>query len=65
MSSLRTAKDCQDSEMSNMRKEISTLTRALPILTHKMVDRSIKHGGSGYKSNGGYASDEIKKENSR
>ena len=34
MSSLRTAKDCQDSEMSNMQKEISTPTRALTTLTH-------------------------------
>ena len=66
MFTLRTAKDHQDSEMSNMQKEISTLRKALTILAHKMVDRSSKRGGGcGYKSDGGYATDESEKENAR
>ena len=64
MSTLRSAKDLQDSEMSNMQKEISTLTRALTTLTHKMMDRSSKHGSGGYESDRGYATEDSKTENS-
>ena len=49
--------------MDNMRKEISTLTRALTTLTHKMVEKSSRRGC--YKSNGGYETRESEKENTR
>ena len=49
-----------------MRKEISTLTRSLTTLTHKMVDKSSRCGGGrGYKSNGDYKTEESEKENTR
>ena len=47
-----------------MRKEISTLTRALTTLTYKMVDKSSKRGG-GYESDGGYKTEESEKENTQ
>ena len=66
MSSMQSAKDCQDTEMANMCKEISTLTQAPDTLTHKMMDKSSKRGGGGdYKSDTGYATDESEKENTR
>ena len=66
MSTLRIAKDHQDYEMSKIRREISTLVRALTTRHHKMVDRSSKSRGSGsYESDGGYATDESEKENLR
>jgi len=70
MTTMQSAKDRQDEEMAVMRKEISTLTRALTTLTHKMVDkkgstrRSGKSGG-GHESDGGYETDESEKENTR
>ena len=65
-STLRTAKDRQDPKMSEMRREISTLTRALTTLSHKMVDRSSKRGGNdGYESDGAYATDKSERENLR
>ena len=64
MSTLRTVKDCQDSEMSEMRREISTLMRAFATLSHKVVDRSSKRGGGGYESEGGYETDKSENENS-
>ena len=51
--------------MSDMWKETSTLTRVLTTLSHKMVDRSSKRRSGGYESDGGYATDESKKKNSR
>ena len=42
MSTMQSAKDRQDRKIANMRKEISTLTRALTNLTHKMVEKSSK-----------------------
>ena len=48
-----------------MRKEISTLTRALTTLSHNMVDRSSKCGGGKCcESDRGYATDASEKENS-
>ena len=66
MSTMQSAKDRQDNEMADMRKEISTLTRALTTLTHKMVEKSSRRGGGGgYESDGGYKTEESKKENTR
>ena len=63
---MQSAKDHQEAKMANMRKEISTLTRALTILTHKMVDKSSRHGGGGgYKRDGGYNTKESEEENTR
>ena len=63
MSTHRIEKDRQDSEMSKMQREISTLTKALTALSHKMVDRSSKRGGRGYKIDRGYHTAESEKEN--
>ena len=49
--------------MTNMGKEISTLTQALTTLTHKMVDKSSRRGD--YESYGGYATEKSEKENTR
>ena len=51
--------------MSDMWRDISTLTRVFTTLTHTIVNRSKKHGSGGYKSNGGYVTDESENEISR
>ena len=54
MSTLRTVRGCQDSEMSDVRSKINTLTRVLTTLTHKMVGSSSERRGGGYRGRGGY-----------
>ena len=63
---MQSAKDHQEADMADMRKEISTLMRALTTLTHKMVDKSSRRGGGGgNKSGRGYETEESEKENTR
>ena len=68
MATMQSAKDRQENEMAVMRKEISTLTRALTTLTHKMVEKKSSTRGGGkrgedHESDGGYETDESEKEN--
>ena len=59
MSMLRTANQRQDTKLRDMKSEIQTLIQALTNLTNKMVESSSsKQRGGGYRSVGGYMTDE-------